>query len=175
MERIKGLLNQREILVLLLTFLAVSIALNGYLFTRPISPLEEKTYAWIPGYVSQMWTFSIKLTPNKAVFYSTDRQFNVSIKASYWEPLRFGNRTFYFKAFDKRIDPVDEPPRLAGEKSVIAYKSQNDYSWDISGFNFTVSLDTMERGIHLFSVVGGMWMNGTFVEGCEGTFAIKLV
>jgi len=42
MERIRGFLNQREILVLLLTLLAVSTALHGYLLTGPISSLQEK-------------------------------------------------------------------------------------------------------------------------------------
>lgn len=182
MERIRGFLNQRKILVLLLTLLAVSIALNGYLLTGPISSLQEKrdeeeTYAWIDGYVSQMWTFSIKLTPNKAVFYSSDRQFNVSVKASYWEPLRSGNRAFYFKILDKKTDTVDETPKLVGERTEIVYKSQEDYSWEIPIFDFTVSLDTMERGIHLFSVVGDTQANVTLSSnyGCIATFAIKLV
>lgn len=175
----KGFLNQRKILVLFLALLAVSVALNGYLFTRPISPLQEETgeeesYAWIDGYVSQMWTFSVKLTPNKAVFYSSDRQFNVSVKASYWEPFQFGNRPFYFKAFDKKIDPLDEPSKLIGEKTVIVYKSQEDYSWEIPIFNFTFTLDTMERGIHLFSIVGDTRANVTSNYGCIATFAIKL-
>jgi len=178
MESIRRFLNQRKILVLLLALLVVSEALNGYLFTRLISPLqeergEEETYAWIEGYVSEMWTLAIKLTPNKAVFYSSDRQFNVSVKASYWEPFESGNRTFYFKILDKRIDPVDEPEKLVEEKNITVYKSKDDYNWKIPVFNFTVSLDTMERGIYLFSVVGGMWMNDTPVLGCYATFAIN--
>jgi len=182
MERIKGFLNQRKILVFLLALLAVSVALNGYLFTRPTSPLQEETgeeesYAWIPGYVSQMWTLAIRLTPNKAVFYSSDRQFNVSVKASYWEPLGSGNRTFYFKVFDKKIDPVEEPLKLVEEKTVIVYRSPEDYSWKIPIFDFTFTLDTMERGIHLFSVVGDTRANITLTSnyGCKATFAIKFV
>jgi len=178
MESIRRFLNQRKIQVLLLALLVVSVALNGYLFTRLISPLqeergEEETYAWIEGYVSQMWTLAIKLTPNKAVFYSSDRQFNVSVKASYWEPLQIGNRTFYVKVFDKKIDPVEEPPKLVKEKAVIVYKSPEDYSWKIPIFNFTFTLDTMERGIHLFSVVGDTRANFTSNYGCIATFAIK--
>lgn len=184
MKRFKGFLNQRKILVLLSALLVVSLALNAYLFLRPDSSLQEErdgeeTYAWIDGYVSQMWTLSIKLTPNKAVFYASDQQFTVSVKASYWYPFEFGNRTFYFKVFDKKIDPVpfDQPAKLVREKTVTVYRSREDYSWDIPIFNFTFTLDTMGRGIHLFSVVGDTRANATLSSnyGCKATFAIKLV
>jgi hypothetical protein len=57
MERIKGVLNQRKILFLLLALLIVSLASNGYLFVRSVSQLQEETgeeesYALIPGYDS---------------------------------------------------------------------------------------------------------------------------
>lgn len=180
MERIKGFLNQRKIPVLLLALLIVSLVSNGYLFTRLVSSLQEETgeeesYAWIPGYVSQMWTFSIRLTPNKAVFYSSDRQFNVSVEASYWEPFGSGNRTFYFKILDKKIDPIDEPEKLVEGKNMTVHKSKEDYDWKIPVFNFIVTLDMMEQGIYLFNVVGGMWMNDRLIVGCHASFAINRI
>jgi hypothetical protein len=160
------------------------MTLNAYLFFWVIKPSqerrgEEETYAWIHGFGSEMWDmFSIKLTPNKAVFYLGNCQFNVSVKAFYWAPFESGTRPFYFKIYDeiiyKGILPVDEPPKLVGEKTVIAYKSKDELDYEIPIFNFTVTLDMRERGIHLYSVVGAPWQNVTLTRwDCMATFAIN--
>ena len=164
---------QWYILVLLLVSLVISIGLNMYLSLGVIKPSQEdrgaeETGVWIGGFGHDMWTtFSIKLTPNRAVFHSSDRQFNVSFKGLFWAPSASGEHTFYFKIYAERIYaggcPVDEPPKLLGEKAVISNKSKNEYHWEIL-FNFTVTLDMIKRGIHLLSVDGG---------GAEANFAIK--
>lgn len=169
--------------VLLLVLLGMSTGLNAYLLLGIIKPSQEgrggeETYAWIVGYGSYMWDLSIKI-PNRAVFYSDDRQFNVSVKASYWAPLDFGPRPFYFKIYDKIIYkgiPVDEAPKLVGEKTVIANKSKDELHYQIFIFNFTVTLDESARGIHLYSVVGDTWSNVTLTHwDCIAAFAINIM
>lgn len=170
------------ILVLLLVSLATSMASNVYLYFVVIRSLQEykggeETYAWIAGSGSYMWDFSIKI-PNRAVFYSENRQFNVSVKALYWAPFDFGPHPFYFKIYDKLIYkgtlPVDEPPKLVGEKTVIADKSKDEMHYQIPIFNFTVTLDVSVRGIHLFSVVGDAHNNVSLTHwDCMATFAVN--
>lgn len=184
MERIKEFLNQKKILVLLLVSLAISIGLNGYLFFGVIQPSQvgrdgQETYAWINGSGSHMWgMFSIKLTPNRAVFsYSGDQQFNVSIKGLYWAPFDYGPRTFYFKIYDKiiyrGIIPVDESPKLVGEISAIANKSKDEMYCAISTSNFTVTFDKI--GIHLYTVVGNTVPDVTLTSyDCKATFAVNI-
>jgi hypothetical protein len=181
--RLMDFFNQRKILVLLLVSLAMSTGLNAYLLFVVIKPSqegrgEEETYAWIVGYGSYMWDFSIKI-PNRAVFYSDGRQFNVSVKASYWAPFDFGPRPFYFKIYDKIIykgTPLDEPPKLIGEKTVIANKSKDELQYQILIFNFTVTLDENSREIHLYRVVGDIWSNVTLTHwDCIASFAINIM
>lgn len=184
MNHIKRFLNQRKILVLLLFLLVISTGLNVYLFFVVINPMQEgkdgeETYAWIGGWGSFMWDFSIKLTPNRAVFSSENHQFNVSVKASYWAPFNFGPHPFYFKIYDKLIYkatlPIDEPPKLAGEKTITANKSKDELHYEIPVFNFTVTLDLNELGIHLFTVVGDIYQNVSLTQwDCAATFAVNL-
>jgi len=167
------------ILALLLASLAVSVVLNAYLLSKLASPMQGETQessGWIEGYVSQMWTLAIKLAPNKAVFYPSDHHFNVSVKAAYWQPLSIGNRTLYFKIFDRKIDPIEQPPVLVKEKAVPVFKSQSDLDWVVPIFNFTVTIDMVKSGIHLFSVIGGTTQDIALSSdyGCIASFAIKI-
>jgi len=179
---------QRNIIVLLLVSLAMSIGLNVYLFLGVIKPLQEgrvgeEIHGWIRGRCgSQMWDmFSVKLTPNRVVLsYSSDRQFNVSVKGEYWAPFEFGSRTFYFKIYDKHVKsiwdgviPADEPSKLVGEKTVIANKSRDEMYY-IPVFNFTVTLDV--GGIHVYSIVGATWSGVSLTSwDCIATFAVNVM
>lgn len=70
---------------------------------------------------------------------------------------------------------IDDSPKLVGEKTVVANKSQNELDYAIPAFNFTVTLDNIEAGIHLYTVVGDIWPNVTLAYwDCIATFAINL-
>lgn len=183
MRYVERFFTQKSTFVLLLVSLTMSIGLNVYLFFEVIKQSQEgrggdENYAWIEGYGSYMWDFSIKLAPNRAVFYPSNRRFNVSVKASYWAPFDFGPRPFYFKIYEKLIYivniPAGDPPKLVGEKTVIANKSKEEMHYEIPIFNFTVTLNGMEPGIYLFSVVGDARTNVTLIDyDCIATFTIN--
>jgi len=179
MTHIKRFFNQNKILVLLLVLLAMSIGLNVYLFFGVIKPLqqgrgEEETHTLTSGFASEMWDeFSVELTPNRAVLYrSSDRQFKVSVTASYWAPFDYGPRPFYFKIYDTSARAL--APKLVGEKTVIANKSKDEMDYEIPIFNFTVTLDV--GGLHLYSIVGAAWPDITLTNcDCMATFAINIM
>jgi len=182
--RYTGLFSwQRKVLVSLLILLSLLGVLNVYLSFLVIKLSQERINgeqvgAWIRGTASYMCEFAVKLTPNKAVFNHEDG-LNISVKASYWAPFDSGSRPFYFKVYDKIAYSgsltIDDSPKLVVEKTVVASKSKNELDYTIPAFNFTVTLNNVETGIHLYTVVGDIWPNVTLAYwDCIATFAINL-
>jgi len=124
----------------------------------------EENGTWIECYErDRMWYMLIKLTPNKAVFDSTE-QFNVSVKASDWSPFGSGLRNFYFnlsRVIRYKITMIGEFPQFVAEetvpiagKNVSVYKSEDENFWEVPIFNFTITLDTETVGMHIYMVEG---------------------
>lgn len=184
MSNDKRYFNQRNILILLLVLLAISLAMNVTFYFWVIRPLKERESEqetgaeWIGGVASEMWdAFSIKLTPNRAVLsLESDRKFNVSVKGLRWAPYDFGSRPFYFKIYNRRIDypwTIPDEPELLDEETVSASKSKDELDYVIF-FNFTVLLD--KGGTHIYTIVGATWPDVTLDRwDCIATFALNIV
>lgn len=183
MNHAKRVFNQRDIIVLLLVLLAMSIGVNAYLFFGVIKPLqegrgEEETCTLPSGVASQMWDeFSVELTPNRAVLsLESDRKFNVSIKGSYWAPFDYGPRPFYFKIYNRSTDYkgaiTSDEPELLIEETVFANKPKDELNYIILA-HFTVILDT--GGTHIYTIIGAAWSNVTLDHwDCIATFALNI-
>lgn len=174
-HNIRAFKIQWNILVLLLVLLAMSIASNVYLYFDAVKPSQEggggeETETWIRGWGDFMWDMYIKLTPNRAVFDSDNRQFNVSVRVSDWSPFEYGWRNHSIKIHDENSG------KLVAEKILSVYKSEDENYWPVPILNLTVTLDVEERGINVYSVEG--WtQDDTFPEWiCRGevTFAVNL-
>ena len=153
MERIKGFLNQRKILVLL----AVSIGLNVYLYFGIIKPLqgykgEEETVAgWRQGIQGGMgW---IQFSLSKGLILAPETKFNVSVSARLWEPY-IGLKTyeFYFKFYERPLH--GQYSALMVEKNVTVHKDKNEMWIDPHSENLTIT-GPATPGIYIYKVCFG--------------------
>jgi len=166
MERVKGLLNQRKIPVLLLVLLAVSIVLNVHQYLRTIKPwymYEHERVVHI-GRMIQAGMGQAGVTINKGIWLGVEYEFDVSVGVGLWDPYTGASTyDFTFSLYERTLHGEYSHTPIA-EKNLTEQKHK-----DLMGVGARVSLTVTtpsDPGIYVYRVV---------IEGayeCEFEFPI---
>jgi len=154
MNSIRGFLNQRKLPALLLVLLVASMALNIYQYFNPrvsskyIRILRTSTIVTSPN---GMGKITVTLSEGTAV--PMGHRFNVTVKASLWEPY-VGSKTyeFYFKIYERSLHDEYSVPIV--EENVTVYKDKNEMWIELYSGNLTVTV-SRTSGIYIYKVCFG--------------------
>lgn len=156
MERIKGFLNQRRILVfflLPLVLLAVSMTLNVYLYFEATKP-SDKNEHWrrvLMGRTIQAGMGQVGVSIDKGLWLGVGYEFNVSVGIGLWEPYA-GSTTYHFtfRLYERDLHGEYSDSHTA-EKNVTVQKHKDKMRVNaVATFNVTAPSDP---GIYIYRAV----------------------
>jgi len=150
---------QRNIIVLLLVLLAISLASNVYLYYNVIKPLKEQEgepetgAGWRQNIQGGMgW---IELSISKGFTPGPGTKFNVSLWVKLWDPYT-GSATynFSFKVYE-RAEQSDRYPDIPVAEKLVSFNKSKDAMYILLGSgNLTVTVPST-RGIYIYKVCFG--------------------